>query len=552
MEYWMKCLRLLHKSRRLRYDEFFRIQLKCIFFVVVSSLSTVVFPSFVSKIIDQGIGARNFTNICLFSFLLMLSGVVMVVANYAYQMSFFKFSQKIVLELKEMVFEKLLKTNINFWSEHSAGDMLKILESDISAIQSMFTRSISTIVSSSFMFLVVAGYLIYLHFTIGVLLIITTLIIIFVQREFGKRLEKIVYPLRDEIGRFTAFSNQVLNNIINIEMVGDTERISKQYICMNKSIIQSSIKQIRMVTVLQNFISSYSIFSLFIVMFIGAKAVIEGSMTVGALVSLTMYTQWLLGPLMSLGNAYSEFKSNMPLFTRILEVLENNETIREGVVFPNQNLKGRIVFENVDFGYEKGIEVLKQFNLIVEPGKVIGITGRNGCGKTTLFRLLLRMCEPNAGKISLDGICIKEYSIEFLTRQVGCLLQDGFLMSGSLRQVVDIEGKHSDIEIERMMQNFCLSSRDFPQGLDTIIGENNLNLSGGQVQKIALTRLFLQDNCIYLLDEPTAAIDLKAEDKICTSICQLLKNKTAIIISHRERILSICDQTIYLTGREQE
>ena len=301
MEYWMKCLRLLHKSRRLRYDEFFRIQLKCIFFVVVSSLSTVVFPSFVSKIIDQGIGARNFTNICLFSFLLMLSGVVMVVANYAYQMSFFKFSQKIVLELKEMVFEKLLKTNINFWSEHSAGDMLKILESDISAIQSMFTRSISTIVSSSFMFLVVAGYLIYLHFTIGVLLIITTLIIIFVQREFGKRLEKIVYPLRDEIGRFTAFSNQVLNNIINIEMVGDTERISKQYICMNKSIIQSSIKQIRMVTVLQNFISSYSIFSLFIVMFIGAKAVIEGSMTVGALVSLTMYTQWLLGPLMSLG-----------------------------------------------------------------------------------------------------------------------------------------------------------------------------------------------------------------------------------------------------------
>lgn len=551
MKQWINCLRLLHQSGRLRYNVFFRVQLKCVCLVVISSLATIIFPSIVSNIIDQGIGNRNFDYIFLFSFLLVLAGIVMIVSDYAYQMSFYKFSQRFVFELKELVFEKLLQTNISFWRKHSAGDIFKILENDISAIQNMFTSSISTIVSSSVMFVAVAGYLIYIHLTIGILLIITSLTIVFVQHEFGKRIEKIAYPLREDVGKFTAFTNQVLNNIISIEMVGDVDRISERYSNMNKGIVQTSIKQLKLITILRDFISSYRIWSMFIVMSIGAKAVIEGSMTMGILVSLTMYTQWLLGPLMSLGNAYSEFKTNSPLFKKILDILKNGDCVIKDGISPCQNLKGMIDFCNVDFGYEEKVDVLKRFNLKIEPGQIIGITGHNGCGKTTLFRLLLKMCGPTKGDIFIDNVSIKDYSMEYLTKQIGCLLQDEFLLSGPLRQVIDIEGKHSDQEIELMMRNFYLTVAEFPQGLDTIIGENTFNLSGGQVQKIALTRLFLQDKAVYLLDEPTAAIDLVAEDEICTALHQLLKDKTAVIISHRKKILSICNKTIYMTEGEK-
>ena len=160
------------------------------------------------------------------------------------------------------------------------------------------------------------------------------------------------------------------------------------------------------------------------------------------------------------------------------------------------------------------------------------ITGKNGCGKTTLMKLFTKLCVPQKGGIYIDGANVSDYQVEYLHKEIGCLLQNEYILSDSLRNVLDINNCHSDTEIVQIMEEFCLSIDDFPDGLDTMIKENTLNLSGGQVQKIALIRLFLQDKSIYLLDEPTSAMDLEAEKIICNMIRRKLEGKTALIISY--------------------
>ena len=546
MKYWIRCLRCLHDSGRMRYAEFGKKQIQCIVLVLISSIATIMFPNLVSKIIDEGIGIGELTNIYKYSIFLGTTGVIMIISEYAYQMSFYKFSQKFILEIKELFFSKLLKTNIAFWSKHTAGDMFKILEDDIAAIENMFTRSISSIISNVFILIGVTSYLIHMHRKIGFFLIIFTVIIVWIQKRYGKKLENFAYPFREEVAMFSSYTNEVLNNIINIEMCGIKEKVNENYCEKNKKIVKKTMQQLKLITILKSIISSYSICSLFVIMMIGAGEVLVNKMSVGDLVSLTMYIQWLLGPIVVLGDAYAEFKSNLPIFERIFNVIDSKDIVYEGQIYPKSQMIGEIEIRNIKFSYMQGKEVFHDFLLTVQPGQTLGITGKNGCGKTTIFRMILKLCEPESGDVIIDKIPVKNYATSYLSSQIGCLLQDEFIISGSLREVIDVEQMHSDYEILSIMEDFCLNVEEFSEGLDTRIGENTSNLSGGQVQKISLARLFLQDKAVYLLDEPTAAIDLGAEEIICCSIKKYLEGKTAIIITHREKILSICDRKLLI------
>ena len=549
MNYWVRCLKTLHESERIHYSEFIMKQIKCFIFVAISSITTVVFPNLVSRIIDNGIGSGDVRNIYKYSILLGITGAAMIISGYVYQMSFYRFSQKFVMEIKELVFEKLLQTNLKFWGSHTAGDVFKVLEDDIAAIENMFTRSISSIISNIFIFVGVASYLIYIHTLIGILLIAFTLVIAWTQRKCGKEIERIVYPLREDVAMFAAYTNEIVNNVISVEMCGNGDRVYENYCEKNRKIVDKTLKQLRMVTLLRSIISSYNICGIFVVMFVGAGEVLKGNMSVGSMVSITMYVQWLLGPVASLGDSYIEFKSNLPIFKRVFDVLDTKDVVPSGNVFSKEPIMGRISIKNVKFGYSSDKELLNQFNLVVNPGEIVGITGENGSGKTTIFRLLLKQCEVNDGEILIDDIRIKDYEMRYLTNQIGCFLQDEFIISGLLRDVIDIEKSHSDQEILDIMQEFCLDIKNFPQGLNTRIEENTSNLSGGQVQKIALARLFLQNKAIYLLDEPTAAIDIEAEKVICKVIKKYLQGKTAIIITHRNKILSICNKKIVISQK---
>lgn len=551
MYYWLKCLQYLNGSRRIKYKDFVLQQIKCIVFILIYSLSTIIFPSFISKIVDIGIMSGNIKLIANYTIAMLIIGSIMVTFQYLYQVSFYKFSQHFVSEIKEMTFKKLMNTNVAFWSKHKVGDMFTILEEDISSIESLFTKSISGVLSSTLIACGISIYLIYIDQTIGVILILLTCLFALFQKKYGKKIESYVVPLREEVANFASYTNEVLNNVNNIEMSGEVKRAYEGYCKKNRSVVEKSIKQLRMITILLSIVSSYSVIIMFVVLIMGAQRVLEGTMTVGILFSLIIYVQRLFGPINSIGNEYVSFKKNIPIFRRIFEVLDNDEIIRDGEHSSDFHLKGEIRIHNIDFFYEESKPILNNFSVVINPGDIVALVGKNGCGKTTLMKLFTKLCVPQRGDIYIDDVNVNDYQLEYLNKEIGCLLQNEYILSDSLRNVLDINDCHSDAEIIQMMEDFCLSIDDFPNGLDTMINENTLNLSGGQVQKIALIRLFLQDKSIYLLDEPTSAMDIEAEKLICNMIRRKLEGKTALIITHRELILNICDRIITLTEEEK-
>ena len=177
---------------------------------------------------------------------------------------------------------------------------------------------------------------------------------------------------------------------------------------------------------------------------------------------------------------------------------------------------------------------------------VVGITGDNGSGKSTLIRLLTKLCTPQQGEILLDRINVEKYNTEFLRTQIGYMQQNEFFLKGKLKDVIDPYGKMKQEELSKLMQFFQIPIELFQDSFDTEISENMLNLSGGEVQKLAMVRLFCENKPIYILDEPTAALDLGSEQEITALLKLLLKNKTAMIITHREPILDICDIVVRL------
>ena len=231
----------------------------------------------------------------------------------------------------------------------------------------------------------------------------------------------------------------------------------------------------------------------------------------------------------------------------MLDILENDKEVRSGIYNPTLPLKGQIIMHNVDFKYEDSSEfVFKNLNLEVTQGEIIGIIGKNGSGKTSIIRLLSRICTPVSGEILIDGKDIALYEDDYLDKCIGIMSQENYLPGWELRDI--FECKDSDTEkINYLMSYLNFPIDSFSNGLDSKIGENKMSLSGGEIQKIAFVRLILQDKKIYIMDEPTSALDEDSENRMIHLINKELGGKTCIIITHRKAVLEICDRVIELS-----
>lgn len=521
----------------------------CIFFMAIYTIASLAFPSFITIIIDKGVSANNTGNIILYSCEMLGVGVIMIVFQYLQRMGFYKLAQRIILSLKEKLVKKILLTNLNFWKEHKAGDIFTILESDVAQLETIFTTTISDILVNFFVVIGISGYLIYIDRVIGILVVFLAVTFSFVQRKIGKKIELSMYELREKVGDLSSYTNEILNNVISIQGSDFGKIVTGKYNKKNKEVIVSSIHQLKIISYTQIVGMVFNTLGIFIVLIVGAMRVRLGTMSIGLLFSLTIYVQRVYGPVVSLGDAYITIRNTIPIIDKVYAVLGTEELIKSGNKRKDNSAEGKIEFRDITFAYDKSERggVFSNLNIIAKPGQNIGIVGENGSGKTTLLKLLMRVCEPDQGKILLDDIDIKEYELEYFREQFAYMLQNPYLMSGKLRDILNPFGKNiADVQINQMIAYFELNMERFEQGLDTEIGENKLDISGGEAQKISLIRLFLEEKPVYILDEPTAAIDIESENLICDKLKNLLQGKTAFIITHREKILEICDDVYRL------
>lgn len=269
----------------------------------------------------------------------------------------------------------------------------------------------------------------------------------------------------------------------------------------------------------------------------GGYFIMRGQMTLGDLVAANMFVAAFLQPIRRLTNFVEQFSTGMAGFLRFSEVMRTHEEIFEkSDALEIKDVKGEIVFKDINFEYSEGMEVLKNFNLTVPAGKTVALVGPSGGGKTTICHLLPRFYDFDSGSITLDGHDIKDITIKSLRQQIGFVQQDVFLFAGSIKENIAYgkpDATDQEIELAARRAEVYDDIMKMPEKFDTLVGERGIKLSGGQKQRVSIARVFLKNPPILVLDEATSALDTVTELKIQGAFDELSKGRTTFVIAHR-------------------
>ena len=280
----------------------------------------------------------------------------------------------------------------------------------------------------------------------------------------------------------------------------------------------------------------------------GTALVLNGRIQLGVLLAYISYIGMLYGPIGMYVGIVERLMHSLGSSERVFKVLDERPRVADTGTEESE-IHGDIQFENVIYGYSEKTKVIHKLNLKIHNGEKVYIKGKSGCGKSTLLALLLRFYEPQKGRILIDGLPIGKYSLSALRKNIGIVFQEPYLYNTTVRDNIKV-GRVDATDQEMMKAAIAANAHrfvsDLPNGYDTIVGSRGANLSGGERQRVAIARIFLRDPAIVLLDEVTSALDADAERLVAESIDRLLKDRTCIVVTHRDSMINNGKRTIYI------
>ncbi|MFL6238978.1 MAG: ABC transporter ATP-binding protein [Actinomycetes bacterium] len=285
------------------------------------------------------------------------------------------------------------------------------------------------------------------------------------------------------------------------------------------------------------------------IMYLGGRAVLEGKMTVGTIVIFLAYLNSLYVPLNTITYMASNYQQAAANADRVTEILESTPDVNDAPDAVDVELKGEVVFDSVQFGYDPARPVLRDISLQASPGQTVALIGSTGAGKTTLVNLLARLADPQAGRITVDGVDLRTIKLQSLREQVSIVLQDPFIFPLSIAENIAYgrpDARRDDIVAAAIAARADSFIQALPDGYDTVVGERGTTLSGGEKQRISIARAFLKDAPILILDEPTSALDVHTEARLLEALNALMHDRLTFVIAHRLSTIRNADQILVL------
>ncbi|QUH29536.1 ABC transporter ATP-binding protein [Vallitalea guaymasensis] len=448
-----------------------------------------------------------------------------------------KVSNRVLMEIRQELYEHLQKLSFNFFDNRPVGKVLARVIGDVNSLKSVLTNSVISLIPDFVTLIVVLIIMFVLNvkLALGALALLPLLVfgMYFVQVRAHRRWQ----IFRKKNSNMNAYTHENFSGIRVVQSFTAEQYTSKTFRELLSEHKRSFINAVRLNDIFWPMVEISWGIGTIMVFLIGVNLSSKNEITVGTLIAFTTYVGMFWQPIMNLSNFYNQLITNIAGAERIFEILDTKpdiKDIRNAKKMPS--IKGNVTFDNITFGYDEKVKVLEDVSFNIKEGETIALVGPTGAGKTTIVNLLSRFYDVNEGTVKIDGIDIRDVSIESLRSQMGIMTQDTFLFTGTIKDNIRY-GKLDATDEEIIESAKAVHAHEFimklEKGYDTAVNERGTKLSVGQRQLIAFARIMLSKPKILILDEATSSIDTHTERLVQKGIEELLKNRTSFVIAHR-------------------
>ena len=523
-------------------------------FTIVSTLLNLAAPYLIGVAIDQYIIPRNWGG--LVNIAALIAGVYLFAAFIDMTVGWIMadVSQKILKRLRGKLFEHMQTLSLSYFDKTSSGDLMSRLTNDIDTIGAVLSQNLTALTSSTLTILgiIVAMFLLNVWLALASLIVFPLMIVFTAQ--IGKRARSRFRDLQQNMGRLNGVMQESITGQKAVISFWQQDAVKQRFRKSNMDVREAGTKAETYAMLVPPLVGIFSNANIAIVAGIGSWMVLNGLATIGTISVFITYSRKFSDPLRQFSNLYNSLQSALAGAERVFEVLDVLPEIEDQPEAIEVNsFDGKVEFRDVAFNYVSEEKVIREMSFEADPGQVIAIVGPTGAGKTTMVNILSRFYDIQGGSILIDDKNIIKYKKDDLRRQLGVVLQDVFLFSGTVMDNIrygNLEATDEDCIAAARLANADDFIRRLPKGYGTLLSERAGNLSQGQRQLISIARAILSNPSILILDEATSSVDTRTEIQIQEALQRLMEDRTSFVIAHRLSTIRRADMVLVVNHGE--
>jgi ATP-binding cassette subfamily B protein len=527
------------------------------FQVFLATLSMIVFafasraqPYLIGKAIDNYIPGSDLNGVAKIGGALVGLALVGWLMQWIQQVTTAYVGHRVLLTLRTEMFDHIEKLSLSFLDRNEIGRVMSRVQNDVAVLQDLLTTGVLTVVADFLSLVLVIVFLLIQDFQLTAATFSVVPILVVVMWLWQMRARRTFVRVRQAIAVVNANLQENVSGVRVIQSLSREDENAKRFDRVNAENLNANVDAGRVTAAVMPIVELLVSVATALVIVFGGFRVLNGTLTVGVLVSFALYVQVFFDPVRNLVLQYTQLQRAMAGGQRIFEVLDTQPEIVDAPdALDLPDIRGEVTFERVSFGYLPDVEVLREIDLRVRAGETIALVGPTGAGKSTLTALVARFYDVTKGRILIDGHDIREIRRECLARRLGLVLQDPFLFSGTVAENIRY-GRPEASDDEVVTAARVVGAHDFvmrlPEKYGTLLHERGQNLSLGQRQLISFARAVLADPRILILDEATANVDTATELVIQRALKKLLRGRTSFVIAHRLSTVRGADRLVVL------
>lgn len=514
---------------------------------MLGNATTEVFNGVISKI--NGKGTIDFVKLNKILLFLLVLYVISFIFNYLSGLLTAKISWKYTEDLRTKINRKTEKLPLKYFDKKSNGEVLSLITNDIDRISQNLSSVLSDIITC---IVAIIGILV-MMFSINVSMTLLILLILplslALSAIIASKGQKYFVLQQEKLASTNSKVEEMLRNHNIIKVFSGEDKIIKSFDKENNSLCESTFKSNFIGGILEPIMMLIGNLSYVIIAIVGGIFVIKGRITVGNIQSFITYAKNFTNPIGNLASIMAELQGMVAASERVFEYLEEEEEKKVINPVKLENVTGKITFNHVNFGYDDENEIIKDFDITAEVGKKIAIVGPTGSGKTTIVKLLMRFYDVTSGEILIDGINIQNVEREEIRKNIGMVLQDTWLYTGTIMDNIRygrLDATDDEVIEAAKKARVHHFVQTLPEGYDMEINEEVSNISEGQKQLLTIARVILKDPKVLILDEATSNVDTRTEELIGKAMDTLMKGRTSFVIAHRLSTIKNADLILVL------